>query len=305
MTKVALIQGGKSAEHDVSLRSAAYIGQVLREIGCQVEIFTIARNGEWDQPFLDLLSNDLAFPMVHGKGGEDGQIMGMLETLGIPYIGCEPDASALGMHKPWQKSVLRQAGLPVVDWASGYKLQDVESHIKSWSFPLFVKPARGGSSQGISKVESKNELANAWKAAQEHDDLVIIEKGLIKPRELELALTGPTENPFISIVGEVIPKRDYYDEIAKYSDQSTQLVAPAAIDPQPFQDLAKQVYQILGLRDFCRIDFFDDRQGKIYINEVNTIPGCTETSFFPRLLQESGVSITSLLQELVTMALAR
>jgi D-alanine-D-alanine ligase len=263
----------------------------------------------------DLVSKsiDVAFPVLHGPYGEDGTVQGLFEILDIPYVGCDHYSSAICMDKIITKSLLVQAGLPTPPWVevttTTWESDRDRVHVacRDLGLPLFVKPARLGSSVGISKVVDSADLAGAVEIAFKHDHRVIVEQG-IDAREIEIAVLGNAD-PRASIPGEVIPGHEFYDYEDKYLDDSCQLLAPAPIDhatSTSAAQLAVSAYRTLGCQGMARVDLFLGRgTGELWINEINTIPGFTSISMYPKLWQLSGLEYPDLLDELVRLAIER
>jgi len=260
---------------------------------------------------------DVVFPLLHGPWGEDGTLQGLLEMAGVRYVGAGVLASALGMDKPVMKAVLRAAGLPVLPSVVLRPREDpaaVRGAVAALGYPVFVKPARAGSSMGISRVNGPEDLDAAVDAAREHDPKVLVEPGAIGARELECGvldrLDGDT--PEASVVGEVRLHPDsghtFYDFEAKYVDGTAQIDVPADLDEDVaarVQQLAVQAFDVLGCEGLARVDFFLLADGSVVLNEVNTMPGFTATSMFPLLWQASGVDYPGLVDRLLRLALAR
>ena len=285
---------------------------------------------------LSLLSNagvDAVLPLLHGPMGEDGTLQGLLEFCGVPYVGCGVAASAVAMDKGLAKDVFRSNSIPTLPWimvqrsrwqgkrgrpqrqrgrpqrqrskSQGQRrriLSDIES---SFSYPLFVKPANLGSSVGISKVGSREELAAGLDLAARHDERLLVEPG-IDAREIEVAILGNSD-PQTSVAGEIRPHRDFYDYKAKYFDDSTELMVPAALDDsltRELQALAVKSFEALACSGIARVDFLLERgTNNAYISEVNTMPGFTETSMYPRLWEASGIAYSRLIDRLLELAL--
>ena len=275
-----------------------------------------ALNAGQDAQGLSPLSGvDVVFPILHGPLGEDGTIQGLFEVADIPYVGAGVAASAVGMDKDLLKSVLRAHGLPVVDsrivlrseWdTAAASVLDSLSQALPW--PLFVKPANMGSSVGISKARSRAELSAAIDEACRYDRKVIVERG-IQAREVECSVLG-NDRPVVSVVGEIrTRKRDFYDYIAKYTEGEAELIIPADLTAETalaVRELARRAYLAIDCAGMARADFFIEHgSGAIYINELNTIPGFTQYSMYPKLWQASGLSYAELIDRLIQLALEK
>ena len=335
---LALVFGGRSLEHEVSVVSARSIAGALRHDRYDVTPMAIDRRGRWadsetarrvleasgdradrvvdfkgsdrlDRRLLDG-SIDVAFPVLHGPYGEDGTIQGLFEMLDIPYVGSDHAASAVCMDKSISKRLLVQAGLPTAPWHTVSRPEwvrepdDVRSRCLALGLPLFVKPARLGSSVGVSKVADATGLGPALEAAFIHDELAIVERGL-EAREIEVAVLG-NGDPRASLPGEIVPGHEFYDYEDKYLDDSCQLLAPAPLDAETtsrVQQMAVAAYRALGCAGMARVDLFLERaDGTLWVNEANTIPGFTTISMYPRLWGLSGLPYPDLLDELVRLA---
>ncbi len=337
MRRVAVLFGGRSGEHEVSLRSAASIIEGLIALGkFEVMPVKISKEGGWffremrvtvlpdpawrglyvleGEQAGRLLPVDLVFPVLHGPYGEDGTVQGLLELAGIPYVGAGVAGSAVGMDKILMKAILRQAGLPVGEhlWftVSGWRNEAeklagrVETEL---GFPCFVKPANLGSSVGVSKVYSAAELPAAVEEALRYDRKVLVEK-FLPGRELEVSVLGNDE-PEASVVGEVVPCNDFYDYQAKYLDDRSKLIIPAKLPrelAERVRELAVSTFTALDCAGMGRVDFFaDEVTGQVYVNEINSIPGFTSISMYPKMWEASGLSFAELLDRLVVLALER
>jgi len=260
------------------------------------------------------LAIDVLFPLVHGWGGEDGRLQGALELAAVPYVGAGVLGSAAGMDKAMAKDVFAAHGIPVgpwrlvsrESWVSGRAavVDDVAGRLR---FPVFVKPANGGSSVGVSKVAAPPDLAPAIDAALRHDRRAVVEQG-IDAREIECAVLGNAE-PEASGLGEIAPSRDFYDYEAKYVDGTSKLSIPADLDEATtvaIRRFALDAFRSLDLAGFARVDFLLDRKsGRPYLNEVNTLPGFTPISMFPKLWEAAGLAYPRLVERLVDLALER
>lgn len=258
---------------------------------------------------------DCVFPVLHGPNGEDGTIQGMLELAGIPFVGCGMAASALAMDKVFANTIFDHNQIPGTPWhAADYaawrrdKNLALDAVTDGLTYPLFVKPARGGSSLGITKVVSREALPSAMEIAFTHDRKVIVEQG-VRGRELEIALLGGYGAPILSPVGEIIPDREFYDYDSKYEAQSTsQLFVPADIDGETLKtirNLAVRAWRALDCYGMARIDFFLADDGQVLLNEINTIPGFVSISMYPRLLRAAGYRDEEPLEELIRLAFQR
>jgi len=339
--RVALIFGGRSGEHDVSIVSARSVDHALDRNKYQVLPMAIDQRGLWADAdtarrVLDESSDradkvahfegiyrldprlldgtcDVAFPVLHGPYGEDGTIQGLFEMIDLPYVGCDAASSALCMDKIFCKRLLAQEGLPTPAW--------VELDGTSWiedrdgiidrslglGLPLFVKPARLGSSVGISRVSEEADLVAAIELALGHGERALVERGL-EAREIEVAVLG-NRHPRAAVPGEVVPGHDFYDFDDKYVDSACELLAPAPIDADTTaaaQGLGINVFRLLGCSGMARVDLFFERDSNLlWVNEVNTIPGFTSISMYPRLWGLSGLDYPALLDELIKLALER
>jgi len=258
---------------------------------------------------------DVVFPVLHGTFGEDGTVQGLLELAGLPYVGADVLGSAVGMDKDVQKRLFRQAGIPVTPHLT-VRRQGWESDPKSvvgtvrhaLRFPVFVKPANLGSSVGITKVRSASALSSALRHAFEFDRKALVEWAVRNPRELEVSVLGNNE-PQASLPGEVIPAREFYDYRAKYLEDTTRFIVPAILLPRQtrrLQQLAVAAFRAAECEGMARVDFLlEKKTGKIYVNELNTIPGFTAISMYPKLWEASGLPYAELLDRLIQLALER
>jgi D-alanine-D-alanine ligase len=255
---------------------------------------------------------DVVFPVLHGTYGEDGTVQGLLELAGLPYVGAGVLGSAVGMDKDVQKRLFREAGLPVAEFEAipratweRSRAEVLRSFERKFTFPLFVKPAALGSSVGMTKVHDIKELSAALDLAAEFGQKIIVERGL-DAREIELAVLG-NDSPKASIPGEIVPHREFYDYAAKYLEDGTKLVIPAELSAaqiKKFQDFAVRAFQALDCAGMARMDFFLERRtNKIYLNEINTIPGFTSISMYPKLWEATGIPYRELIDRLIQLAL--
>jgi D-alanine-D-alanine ligase len=256
---------------------------------------------------------DVIFPVLHGTYGEDGTVQGLLELAGLPYVGSGVIGSAVGMDKDMQKRLFQQARLPIGEFLAILRSewekereQVLRAVGKKFRFPLFVKPATLGSSVGMSKVHKREELAAALDLAAEFAQKILVERN-IRGREIEVSVLGNDE-PQASIPGEIIPHREFYDYTAKYLEDGTRLEIPAKLSRSQvkrFQEHAVRAFRCLECRGMARVDFFLEKpSGRIYVNEVNTIPGFTSISMYPKLWEASGIGYRELIDRLIELALA-
>jgi len=311
-----VLAGGRSGEHEVSLASANAVLSGLEQAGHETVSVTISRDGRWRSegspvvldPGEGLLDCDVAFPVLHGPYGEDGTVQGLLEALDIPYVGAGVLTSALCMDKVLFKDLMAAAGVAQVRYA-GVREGDGEACLSELGLPVFVKPARMGSSVGISKVSVAADLPGALSAAFEHDPLVIVE-AMSHGMEVECSVVGDAD-PEASVPGEIVLQAEWYDYEAKYEQGGMQLIVPARLPEavrEEVRSLAVDVFRRVGCAGMARCDFFvedPDGQARVLVNELNTIPGFTETSVYARLFEESGVSYPELLDRLLAVALER
>jgi D-alanine-D-alanine ligase len=315
--KVAVLGGGRSSEHDVSLASAAAVRLGLERGGHEPLEVEIARDGAWTldgeplalEPSRGLAGADVAFPVLHGPFGEDGTVQGLLELLDVPYVGAGVAASAVSMDKVLSKELMARAGVPQVDYVALRAGDDPGVVGERLGFPVFVKPARLGSSVGISKVAHGDELGPAVAAALEHDPLVIVE-GMAHGMEVECSVLGNHE-PEASTPGEIVIQADWYDYEAKYRPGGMELVVPARLNGMVLEgvrQLAIEAFTRADCAGLARVDFFvEDPAGdaRVLLNELNTMPGFTETSVFAKLFEKSGLAYADLLDRLLELALER
>ena len=310
--KVAVLRGGRSSEHEVSLRSGSAVARGLREAGHETVEIVIERDGRWlcdgeeveVRPGAGLIGCDVAFPVLHGPGGEDGSVQGLLECLDLPYVGSGVEASAVCLDKLVFKRLVGAQGVPQVGFCEAGE-GDWEQEALALGLPLWVKPARLGSSVGITKVSDPAELAGAVAAARRHDPKVIVEASG-PGKEVECSLLGHTD-VLASIPGEIVAHADWYDYEAKYDSGGMDLVVPAEISDSAagrVRELAKSVFEICGCSGLGRCDFFVDGE-EVLVNELNTIPGFTETSVYGKLLDASGIGYAELCDRLLELALKK
>jgi D-alanine-D-alanine ligase len=316
--RVAVLAGGRSSEHEVSLDSAASVREGLVAAGHDVTVVDLARDGSWSSDGEEvalragggLLGADVAFPVLHGPFGEDGTVQGLLEVLDVPYVGSGVLASALCMDKITFKDVMGRSGLPQVpywslDGAAGVALAD----LSAVTYPCWVKPARLGSSVGIARVDAPGELEAAIEAAAAHDPRVIVEASATGV-EVECSVLGPTDAPEASEPGEILlagGEDGWYDYEAKYAPGGMELVVPARISDaarERVRELAVTAFRLAGCSGLARADFFVDGE-EVLLNELNTMPGFTQTSVYGKLWDHSGVPYPELCDRLVRIAVER
>jgi D-alanine-D-alanine ligase len=345
--RVAVLCGGRSAEHEISLLSARFVLESLDPARFVPVLVGIDKDGRWlsqkearlleaardprsvaldaHEPAVlfapepgaaGLLGVDVVFPVLHGPMGEDGTVQGLFELAGVPYVGSGVLGSAVGMDKDVMKRLLRAANLPVLPYAVVRRARwdvernDVARELAALGATLFVKPANLGSSVGVTKVSRPTDLAPAIDHAFSFDEKVVVEAGLEKPREIECAVLGG-EPPFVSVPGEIVVSHadGYYSYAAKYLDESGAVTKiPAALTQEQTalaKSLARATFHELGADDLARVDLFLDHEGGLWVNEINTMPGFTAISMFPKLMEASGVPPRELVTRLVDMALER
>lgn len=336
---VMLLFGGESSEHSVSLSSARNVFAALDDTKYDVVLCYIDETGKWwlldnlsDQidtsnlpqlipvlgtgnfatiPNVDVIAPNVILPILHGINGEDGTVQGLAQLMHIPIVGCKLTASAIAMDKIITKQLLEHGDIKTVPYevhVLGEPFSSFSQLSSKLGSPLFVKPANGGSSIGISKVNNDEELSVAIVEAHKHDSKILIEKA-ITARELEVAILGSGSKARASGVGEIIPDREFYNYDSKYDVSSqTQVVIPADIPAeisQEIRDIALNAYSKLGCNGMARIDFFLSDDDVIYLSEVNTIPGFTNISMYPKLWRQEGLSYSGLIDALITDALEK
>ena len=352
--RVAVIFGGRSGEHEISLLSAESVINALDKEKYEVVPIGITKQGKWllsGDPMntlrgissstmlpssalvvdpaqrglvtLELGSNgnsnkrkvDVVIPILHGTYGEDGTIQGLLELADVPYVGAGVLASSVGMDKAVMKTVFTYNGIPGVEFVvvkkkewerdSAAVVREIESKI---GYPCFIKPACLGSSVGISKVHSRSELEPAMQLAAEFDRKIIVERSAENSREIEVSVLG-NDDPIASVPGEIIPCNEFYDYRAKYVDEGSKLIIPAELPKattQTVQRLAIEAYKAVDCSGMARVDFLVSKDGsKVLVNEINTIPGFTQISMYPKLWEATGISYRELLDRLIELAIER
>jgi D-alanine-D-alanine ligase len=309
--RVAVLSGGRSSEHEVSLASGEAVRAGLAGAGHDVLDVRISREGEWShdgeplalRPAGGLLEAEVAFPVLHGPFGEDGTLQGLLELLDVPYVGAGVAASAVSMDKALFKDLMSAHDIPQLDYAV---VRDGDQPQLGFPLPAFVKPARLGSSVGISKATDSAELEESLRLAFGHDPVVVIER-MAEGLEVECSVLGNAD-PQASEPGEIVVKKgDWYDYEAKYTDGGMELVVPARVPDdvrERVRELAVRVFRIVDCAGLARVDFFAEA-GEVYVNELNTLPGFTATSVYAKLFDATGIPYGELLERLLALALER
>lgn len=342
--RLGVVFGGQSVEHEVSVASAMELLQAADPARFEPVPFGVTRDGRWltpaethaqldrpERPFekrieaeapplfqrsevlRELAAVDIVFPLVHGVNGEDGTLQGMLEMFNLPYAGCGVEASAVGMDKSQQKKLFQHAGLRVArhmtvldhEWSAGGAgvARGIE---KQFGYPAFVKPSNGGSSVGVSKVRSREDLGEAMRAAFDMDRKVLVEES-IAGREVDCGVLG-NDDPHASPVGEVVTSGEFYDYAAKYLDDSARIVAPAELPDETaavVRDAAVRAFRAIDGNGFARVDFLLPAEGAPVVNEINTLPGFRPQSMFPLLWALAGITYRELITRIVDLAMER
>ena len=330
--RVAVLAGGRSSEHEISIASAQSVVAALDPARYDTVVIEIDKGGRWElasgvksagsdpsaldtapsetlpvvarsAPAAALGQVDVVLPILHGPFGEDGTVQGLLELAGVPYVGAGVAASAVCMDKDLCKAVLRDRGIPV---ARSVTLREGDEPAHDFGYPVFVKPARLGSSVGISKVGRYEELHAAVARARRHDEKVLIEEG-VDGVEVECGVLG-NRDPIASVVGEIVAHADWYDYSAKYDEGGMDLVIPARISAESdahVRRLGVDSFVATECEGMARIDFFVRPDGEVVVNEINTIPGFTSTSVYAKLFEAAGISYAELLDRLIALALER
>jgi D-alanine-D-alanine ligase len=325
--RVAVLMGGRSSEHEVSLASARSVLESLDPARYDTVRVEIGRDGRWElgpgtRPQLEadgtvaetlpvpaahvpatLAEVDVVFPVLHGPFGEDGTVQGLLELANVPYVGAGVAASALCMDKDLFKSVLRDQGIPVT---SSITLRESNGFESPFGYPVFVKPARLGSSVGITKARSPGELRAGLALAFRHDEKVLVEE-FVSGVEVECSVLGNQE-PVASLPGEIVANADWYDYSAKYDEGGMELIVPPRVSQDAIervQEVSVQAFRATECEGMARADCFVRDDGEVLVNELNTIPGFTATSVYAKLFEASGVPYEELLERLIALALER
>lgn len=323
-TKVAILCGGQSAEHEVSLMSSKNVLEALDQELFDPVVIKIDKTGCWSMGGEEVallpgrsgavhcldsgrqIKVDVVFPILHGPNGEDGTVQGLCELAGVPCVGAGVLGSSVGMDKDVMKRLLLQAGLPVGRYVSLHKSDkiDLDAINQELGFPFFVKPANMGSSVGISKVRDRSQFDQAISKAFEHDSKIVVEE-YIAGREIECSVLG-NHDPKASVPGEIVLNHDWYSYETKYFDDSgADLVIPADLtgdQVKQVQKLAVQTFKTLCCAGLGRVDFFLRDDGEFVVNEINTIPGFTKNSMYPKMWEASGISYTELITKLIKLA---
>lgn len=309
--RVAILYGGRSGEHEVSIRSAESIMRAMDPSKYEVVRYFIHQDGKWDpRPILPepgaTPGIDVVFPVLHGTFGEDGTIQGLLELADLPYVGAGVMASAVSMDKEVMKRLCRERGLPVVEYVTLLRGGPQPTGLP-FPYPVFVKPANLGSSVGISKVRSAAGLGPALEFAARYDRKVIVERA-IAGKELECSVLGNDE-PLAATPCEILPSREFYDYEDKYLLGRAGFRLPAEISPAHTEEvrrLAVECYRAVECAGMARVDFLlEEASGRLYINEINTIPGFTSISMFPKMWEHAGLPYPALISRLIELALQR
>jgi D-alanine-D-alanine ligase len=337
-TQVLMLFGGESSEHDVSISSARNVYAAIDDEKYEVHLCYIDRHGKWwlledidmqvnthDAPQLlpvlgsnsfvtmpdqRVVKPNVILPILHGRNGEDGSVQGLAQLLHIPIVGCDVTASSIGMDKLASKEIASSQGVQIVPYLV-HRASDTQPDFNKVSMklgsPVFVKPSRAGSSVGVSKAHSDDELAAALEEAHKHDNVVLIEQA-VAARELEIGILGTPPDHQVSGVGEIVPGADFYNYEDKYAgDSKAKVIIPADISEsitKQVQDAAHTIYQILGCSGLSRIDFFLDSENTLFFNEINTMPGFTNISMYPKLWRQQGISYPQLIERLIEDAVS-
>ena len=333
MIKLGVIYGGVSTEHDVSEMSAKSVIDNLNKEKYEIHEIYINKYGKWYEVKDDeveeiyniiwtLKELDVVFPVLHGLGGEDGTIQGMLEMMQVPYVGCGVLASSVGMDKAYTKIIFDKAGIPqapyiyirkkdneyvIIDENFDEEKFELEKITEKLQFPMFVKPSNSGSSVGVKKATNKEELKMAVENAGQYDKKILVEQG-IDAKEVECAILDGKELQ-ASTVGEIMSAEDYYSFDAKYNIPESKTVIPAKITEEQIEivrKLALKAFKAIDGKGLARVDFFvENKTNKIYINEINTMPGFTKISMYPKLFDAVGIKYSELLDKLIENALEK
>jgi D-alanine-D-alanine ligase len=338
LIRTVLIFGGRSAEHEVSILSARSVANAAPKQKIEIIPLGMARDGRFISParsarildgseraetgdedfsfetWLQTQKPDIAFPLIHGTGGEDGALQGYLETIGVAYVGSGVAASAIGMDKAFMKDAFSAAKLPMADFVEVLErewLSERERIIRAVNnalrLPYFVKPANSGSSVGVTKVKSDGALGAAIEKAFRFDEKVLVERG-IDAREIEVSVLG-NDAPEASVAGEVVAGREFYDYEDKYIENKAQLVIPAKLPKDKSDEVRRHAvaaFRAIGASGYARVDFFLERgTNRVFVNEINTIPGFTQISMYPKLWEATELKYSRLIERLIELGLER
>ena len=338
MIRVALIFGGLSAEHDVSILSARSVANAAPKSRFEIVPICIARDGVFIEPHRSesVLAGradsdegdrafsfegwwrqaaiEIAFPLIHGTGGEDGTLQGYLETIGLPYVGSGVAASAVSMDKAHMKHAFAAAKLPVVEYVTVLETEWENERERisravnnAMRLPYFVKPANSGSSIGVSKVKSESDLKAALELAYRFDDKALVERG-VDAREVEVSVLG-NDAPEASVIGEIVAANDFYDYEDKYANNKAELIVPAKLPKDKTEEvrrLAIAAFKAVGAAGYARVDFFLERgTNRVFVNEINTIPGFTNISMYPKLMEATEIKYSRLIERLIELGMER
>ncbi|MGD0616075.1 MAG: D-alanine--D-alanine ligase family protein [Bryobacteraceae bacterium] len=310
--RVAVLKGGRSGEHEISMRSARAVLDALDRDKYEVSEILISQEGRWSPraivPEPDGNAGiDIVIPMLHGTFGEDGTVQGLLEMAALPYVGAGVLASSVSMDKEVTKRLCLQQGIPVAEYVVVSRDEIDNTAYDSLPFPVFVKPANLGSSVGISKAHDAAELRESLRLAAQFDTKIIVERG-IAGREFECAVLG-NEHPEAAMPCEILPSREFYDYEDKYLLDRAETVLPADLDAKQLAEmrrLAVAGYRAVGCEGMARVDFLlEQATGELFLNEINTIPGFTSISMFPKMWEYCGLPMPKLLDRLIELALER
>lgn len=319
--RVAVLYGGRSGEHEISVRSAQAVMAALDPEKYEAVPIFIGKDGRWSpQPILpEPGANpgiDVVFPVLHGTFGEDGTVQGLLELAALPYVGAGVFASSASMDKEQFKRICLAVGLPAVEWVTVYRGTldrtadaplDASEAVTRFGFPLFVKPANLGSSVGVSKAHNEAELKIALEEAAKYDSKIVVERAIVG-HEIECAVLG-NDDPAAATPCEILPSREFYDYDDKYLLDAARIELPAKLPPETIAEIrriAVACFRAVDCSGMARVDFLvEGATGKVYLNEINTIPGFTSISMFPKMWEHAGVTFSQLVERLIELALER
>jgi len=316
--RVGVIYGGRSGEHEVSLMSAQSVISALDKEKYEIIPIKIDKDGRWSDRLIAAdptrdAGLDVVFPVLHGTFGEDGTMQGLLELANLPYVGAGVASSAVSMDKSFMRVLFANAGLPILPWevVFNYEWREEPEQVtqrleEALGYPMFVKPANLGSSVGVTKVKRREDLAAAMELALSFDRKAVVEKGLEGGREVECSVLGHT-HPEASIPGEIVPCNEFYDYEAKYLEDS-ELIIPARLSEEQIatvREYACRAFKAVDCSGLARVDFFVDGGGNVLLNEINTLPGFTHISMYPKLWEHTGLSYPALLDRLIEIAIEK